>query len=216
MNLPKKTAFSAFDLDELEITFRLVERPSLPALDEWLGVSAEVTAADTEALRPLWENARYRIADWNEQELVMFLIAPTLARLNFNGEGFSGFAARELSGVVDGRPLKGVTDWMVASGKRKPHAPYFCLHEYKRSLEHPGDPRAQVLAAMLVAGTLNESPAPVYGAYIIGQFWYFMVLEPERAYAFSKAYDLSDFADFLNVYALLSALKAKITKLSKI
>jgi hypothetical protein len=47
--------------------------------------------------------------------------------------------------------LSGIVDGVIATGIRNPQMPYFCFHEYKRSLENQGTPDGQVLAAMLVA-----------------------------------------------------------------
>ena len=39
-----------------------------------------------------------------------------------------------------------------------------------------GDPAGQTLAAMLVAQVLNQHQQTIYGAYVVGSDWNFMVL----------------------------------------
>ena len=80
---------------------------------------------------------------------------------------------------------------MIATGIRNPHTPYFCLHEYKRSIENQGTPDAQVLAAMLVARELNNNKLPIYGLFVVGLVWNFIVLQGNE-YCISKSYNADD------------------------
>jgi len=94
---------------------------------------------------------------------------------------------------------------MIATGFREPDIPLFCLHEYKRSVENQGTPDAQVLAAMLVAQELNQRNKPIYGLYVVGLIWNFVVLK-DNEYCISKDYTSDDENVFL-IFKMLKALK---------
>jgi hypothetical protein len=97
---------------------------------------------------------------------------------------------------------------MVASGWRAPEIPYFCLQEYKKEKDPNGDPAGQCLAAMLVAQELNQHQHPVYGCYVLGRNWFFMLLK-EKEYAISNAYP-STLEEVFDIFRILKALKFKV------
>jgi hypothetical protein len=107
-----------------------------------------------------------------------------------------------LDGVIDAYYLTGRVDGMIASGFREPDKPYFCLYEYKKEKDPEGDPAAQALVAMMVAQDKNADNLPVYGGFIIGKNWQFMVLK-DRKYAISNTYS----ADSADIYAIFQAIK---------
>ena len=115
------------------------------------------------------------------------------------------FLERPLSAIVGEYELSGIVDGMIASGFRNPQIPYFCLHEYKRSVENQGTPDAQALAAMLVAQELNQHDKPIYGLYVVGLIWNFMVLK-DNEYCISKDYTSDDENVFL-IFKMLKSLK---------
>jgi len=94
---------------------------------------------------------------------------------------------------------------MIASGFRDPKKPYFCLHEYKRSIENQGTPDGQVLAAMLVARELNQNKLPIYGLFVVGLDWYFMVLNGND-YCISRTF-IADNDDIFTIFKMIKALK---------
>jgi hypothetical protein len=94
---------------------------------------------------------------------------------------------------------------MIATGIRNPQIPYFCFHEYKRSIENQGTPDAQVLAAMLVAKEQNQNKLPIYGLFVVGLFWNFMVLK-DNHYCISKAYNADD-EEMFAIFKMIKALK---------
>ncbi|MCK5925067.1 MAG: hypothetical protein KAG10_04165, partial [Methylococcales bacterium] len=102
----------------------------------------------------------------------------------------------ELSGIVDG---------MIATGFRDPDRPLFCMHEYKRSIGNQSAPDAQALAAMLVAREINNNDKPIYGLYVVGLIWNFMVLNGNDYYI-SKDYK-SDNEEIFLIFNMLKALQ---------
>ncbi len=89
----------------------------------------------------------------------------------------------------------------MASGTQFPKEPVFFLHEYKKQLDTSNDPLGQLLAEMVAAQTLNSRPHPIYGAYVIGRHWYFVILEG-KSYAESLAYDATK-EDILQIVSIL-------------
>ena len=89
----------------------------------------------------------------------------------------------------------------------------FAFTEYKRELDPNGDPVGQTLATMLVEQALNDSQDPLYGAYVIGSDWHFMVLDAHH-YAVSRDYSaLSD--EIFAILRILKALKQIVMKLTE-
>ena len=94
---------------------------------------------------------------------------------------------------------------MIATGIRNPQVPYFCLHEYKRSIENQGTPDAQVLAAMLVAREQNQNKLPIYGLFVVGLDWYFIVLTGNE-YCISRTYH-ADNEEIFAIFKMIKTLK---------
>ena len=131
---------------------------------------------------------------------------------------FRSFAERRISASltsVKGEEiyLFGRPDEMIASGFREPESPFFCFQEFKRETDPNGDPVAQNLAAMLVAQAIHENTQPIYGCYILGRDWYFMVLVGQR-YCISRGYDASTEHVF-DLFRLLKTLKLFVDKLTQ-
>jgi hypothetical protein len=79
------------------------------------------------------------------------------------------------------------------------------LHEYKRSVENQGTPDAQVLAAMLVAREQNQNKLPIYGLFVVGLDWYFIVLK-NNEYCISRTYH-ADNEEIFAIFKMMKSLK---------
>ena len=110
-----------------------------------------------------------------------------------------------MSATVGNYELSGIVDGMIATGFRDPDIPLFCLHEYKRSVDNQGSPDAQVLAAMLVAREKNNNQKPIYGVFVVGLNWNFVVLNGNE-YFISKTY-LADGDGIFAIFKMIKALK---------
>ena len=204
-------SFKEWTLASLDETFGLQQIRTMPVLETWLNGSAELSAFEHQTLVELQDNLIVNVHDWNERELAYNFIGPVLAFVRFTTEHCNFFAERLFSGTVDGIEMGGRPDGMIASGFREPKTPYFCFQEYKKELDPEGDPAAQSLAAMLTAQELNEHHAPVYGGYVNGSFWYFLVVQ-ERNYCISKPYVATD-DDVFEIFRILRVLKQIIVQL---
>jgi hypothetical protein len=181
------------------------------ALQAWVAMPQEITDFERRELTELRDQLDFNVLHWNEQELAMQFIGPMLSLVRFTSYQFNLFAGRSLSGTVKGVDFFGKPDGMIASGYREPKVPYFCFQEYKRDLDNSGDPAGQCLAAMLVGQTLNPHAHIMYGAYVVGRDWYFLVLD-KNEYAISRDYSaVTD--DIFDIFRILKALKQMITLL---
>ena len=199
--------FSQWTLQDLQDTFHLKRHRDLPSLVSWLEMECELDPNHRKTLTDLQERVNRHSAYWSEEELKFFLIAPLINMADYRGP-VHFFGGRTLSAEVDDFEVSGVVDGMLADGEYEPRRPYFCLHEYKpEESGRKDDPAAQVLAAMLVADKLNEDDSPVYGAYVLGRLWFFMVLEG-RDFAISKDYSTSheDIFDVLRILKNLNTI----------
>lgn len=204
--------FSKWTKEEVEEEFHLTSVPQHLLLQQWLSVSSSVSADEERRLRQLSQKLLTHVHDWNEEELKIYFIAFLLDVVDFYQERYRPFLERELSvEYAEGKKLWGVIDFLVASGKQAPKEPFFFLHEYKKQADTSNDPVGQLLAEMVAAQTVNRQEYPIYGAYIIGRHWYFIVLAGQE-YAESLAYDATK-DEVLAIVSILRQTKAMIDHL---
>ena len=151
---------------------------------------------------------------WNEDELKFHFIAPLIRLINYTTERYRPFTQRKITALVNTIKLTGRVDFVVATGKAKPIQPFFFLHEYKKEHTGESDPRAQLLVEMLAARELNAIEYPLYGCYVVGRNWFFLVLEGS-VYAESKQFAASDEDDMLRIFSALKEAKVIITRLAE-
>ncbi len=196
----------------LDETFNMEQADECRALQTWLESKAEISGLEQQVLAMLGKTLKDHVHDWNEMELIQHFIGPVFSLVNFSTKKFGLFAERQFSGVVEGTEMSGRPDGMVASGFRLPKKPYFCFQEYKKEKDPEGDPAGQTLAAMLVAQEINEHSNPVYGCYIRGQHWFFMVLEGKK-YCISVPYTATR-DDIFDIFRILKVLKQIVAELT--
>jgi len=196
--------------------FTLRRTLSSPILSDWTQDNILLSDEEKRMLRMFQEMLILNRSVWNEQELAMSSIGPILALARFTEPyRFNLFAQRRITAVVssiDGDVgLSGEPDGMIATGYLEPKLPMFALTQYKHLLDADGDPVGQTLAAMLVGQTLDEGSKPLYGCYVIGHNWYFLVLEGKE-YTISQDYSaLTD--SVFDIFRILKALKKIIERL---
>ncbi len=206
--------FSKWTTEEIEEEFHLTSALELPTLRNWLTVSRAMTAAEEETLRHLSEKLQRHVHDWNEEELKVSFVALLLDMVDFYQEQYRSFMDREFSvEYAEGKRLWGVIDFLVAHGKQTPKQPFFFIHEHKKQAESSNDPLGQLLAEMVAAQKMNARVFPIYGAYIVGRHWYFVVLENET-YAESLAYDATK-DEIFDIFEILRHAKDIIETIFK-
>jgi hypothetical protein len=204
--------FESWETQDVEIAFGIEQLRSMPLLESWLQSTTNLEQHQeniAEFLRlKLLDNADF----WNEDELKLQFIAPLLLIIDYTIPHCKIFSQRQISATINNIEIGGRVDFVLAKGKQKPMKPYFFIHEYKQETKKgSSDPKGQLLAEMLVAQVRNEATMPIYGCYVLGRSWFFMVLQGKE-YAVSRAYDASQ-ADIYAVIAMLRKVKEYVQNL---
>ncbi len=122
------------------------------------------------------------------------------------------FTQRQFSIQTAEVEANGRVEWFIATGKQTPKKPFFFLQEYKPEKNSGNDPLGQLLIAMVDAQILNENTQkPIFGCYIIGRLWFFIVLI-EKQYSVSRAYDATQTDDLSEIVVILERVKIHIHK----
>jgi hypothetical protein len=214
----KSFNFKQCSVQMLEKTMGIEQADNSDALEDWLNRREEIQVSDFEkaVIETLQITMKRNIVSWNEQELALNFIGPLLSLVAFSSKKYNLFAERLLEATikdVDGEDvnLSGKPDTIIASGFRAPEIPFFSFHEHKPEVDSSGDPIGQVLAAMLVGQAKNGKPTdPIYGCYVIGQNWYFLILE-DKMYTIATPFATTN-AEVFDVFKVLKALKLMIEK----
>ncbi len=204
-------SFEKWQFEELENTFGLQQVKDLPELTDWLAVNEPIGAVEQATLQSYQNLLRAKAEIWNEEELKMFFIGPILNLVNYEHAKYHPFVGRALATKIGEVELNGIVDFMLASGRQQPKQPYFCFHEYKRVRGRNNDPLGQLLAEMLCAQAKNSQvEQPIYGVFVEGRFWYFVVLAG-KAYAVTEPFTATQ-DDLWDIFKILSKLKPLIEK----
>ena len=181
-------------------TFQVIMHKKSPLLLDWINVSFDPSQKEKQELDELSNLLQDHVWDWNEEELKMKFIGPLLRLVDFENTMYQSFYDREISVTVGDESLKGIVDFFVATGKRSPKQPYFFIHEYKKEKETSCDPLGQLLIAMIAGQMRNDDDNELYGAYVMGRFWFFVVLKGKE-YSISKAYnaEAEEIVDILGI-----------------
>jgi len=167
---------------KLEKIFGIRKSSTSVVLDSWLQMESPISEEEKIVLKAFQPGLLLNGEAWNEHELSMNFIGPVLSMVNLTElYRFKLFAQRTIGTTVPSLKgdieLSGIPDGIIATGFWEPEIPMFAFSEYKKNLDSSGDPAGQALAAMLVGQILNEHPTPIYGCYVVGHDWYFLVLE---------------------------------------
>ena len=205
-------SFGKCTLEFLDTEFNLMQVNSLPLLEDWVNVSSDVTEIEKINLLDLQESLRFNVHDWNEAELTTNFIGPLFQKVKIFSHKYNFYSIRDLEGQAMGNSgewrLYGKPDGMIAGGRRSPKKPYFMFNEYKKDTDSEGDPAGQALGAMLIGQEINNKKRPIFGCYVIGQSWNFMVLNLNE-YAISATYSTLR-PDIYLVFNILKKLKVYI------
>ena len=200
-------SFKKWSLTKLDHAFGLKQVWDLPLMQNWKASKFEITTFEKEHLlklqRPLIRGGR----SWNETELQTKFISPVIMLADIEDEQIGYFLEHSLTAIIGDYSISGIVDGMIATGFREPELPLFCLHEYKRS-KHAGAPDGQLLAAMLAAREQNNNEKPIYGLFIIGLIWNFVILDGNN-YCISHEYKATD-DEIFDIFNMLKALKVII------
>jgi hypothetical protein len=210
--------FKSWTRDKLRERFGLKRQIKHPALKEWLEISQPISDFEKQSLLLWLEDMLLYVDYWNEEEIKLKFIGNIITLIRYDSENLSAFAERDFVGIVDGEEIGGKPDLIVARGKQEIKSPIFFLHEYKKELNNDTpDPAGQLLAPMMVAYEYNlEVPElkeqAIYGAYVIGRNWFFVVLQG-RFYDISNAYVATHETELFDIFRIMKANRNKIREI---
>ena len=191
--------------------FGLRQVPVLPDLTNWLNDLPDLDSVERTIATHYQKRLIENINAWNEQELSLNFIGPIFAAIDFTMPyQMNWFAQRPISQVIGQHELMGKPDGIIASGFLEPEVPFFSFQEFKKELDSKGDPIGQNLAAMLIGQIQNESNAPIYGCYVVGRLWFFMVLKGKE-FTISREYSATG-TDIFEIIKILKALRNLLVK----
>ncbi len=204
-----KKSFSEWTHIEVEKAFGLTQHYSNDTLNEWLAANQAITSFETQLLERLREKAKIYMSVWNETDYMANFISNVFSLVDFNQIKYSSFYEQSVTIQLDDYSAKGRIDLMIAAGRGKPETPYFFMQEFKQEIGS-GDPIAQVLLAMLFAQKQNkETTIPIYGGYVIGRSWFFMLLIG-KSYVISDAFIATKQEDLFQIVRILKELRKRI------
>ena len=217
MGKDKKETKTTWTTGALKIVFGLKEiLENYPLLDQWIAVETEaITSSERNRLEVLRLRLLKNFRSWNEETLKMKFVAPILELIDYDFDDFQTLFDTEIKGSVDGIDLKVITDFTLAQAIDDViQTPYFYFHEYKRKKNNTDDPIAQVLIPSLIATQLNQNNLPIYGCHVIGEMWYFMLVNG-REYAIAKGIDATDTKGLERIFLILKKVKYIIQEYGK-
>jgi hypothetical protein len=202
--------FESWETQDLEELFGLERAKQMHLLDDWLSATTTFDSYTQKRVETLKEKIFEFVEFWNEDELKLQCISKIVDFADYDEiKPFNMFSQRSISATINNIEIGGRVDFVLAKGRQKPMKPYFFIHEYKQESKRGStDPKGQLLSEMLVAQVRNEGKMPVYGCYVLGRSWFFVILNG-KDYAVSNAYNASD-DDIYTVIAILRKVKEYI------
>ena len=73
----------------------------------------------------------------------------------------------------------------------------------------PNDPVGQLLVAMVATQSLNVKHRPLYGVYVVGKLWRFVILDGKE-YVESADLNAIEEADLFKIFSMLKRCKSYI------
>lgn len=205
--------FSQWTIVEVEAEFGIQQIAESPLLDSWMTVDALPASDEQKNLDRLQNLLVQRVYDWNEYELSFNFIGPLLTMIDFNRKNYRSFMERELSTPYGNETLSGTVDFVVAQGRRVPERPFFFIHEYKRERDKNSDPLGQLMIEMVAAQLLNQDEHVLYGAYVVGRNWHFVVLNG-REYAVHRGLNATS-DELYTIFGVLKNMEVILDEMSE-
>ncbi|MDZ7879605.1 MAG: hypothetical protein U5L45_18145 [Saprospiraceae bacterium] len=213
--------FKRWKYEEVELTFGTERVRSMPTLTEWLKADETADDFETKTLNIYYDQLVRKIDAWNEDELKFFFLSHIITLVDFTKpKVYSSFSQRTIATIrkdvnKNDVNLRGRVEFLVATGEQIPRQPFFFIHEYKPlNKSTPSDPLGQLLITMVATQTLNKVERPLYGTYIRGSSWQFVVLENNQ-YAVSEPYEAVKHIELFKIFSILKRCKSYIEELVK-
>lgn len=213
-NKKRAKSFEHWTREDVEITFGIQRNDNVALLQNWLLSSYSIPDSELSNLRQLQEGLRQDIDLYNEDELKFFFISQVINLIKFKTPIYRAFTQRPIEFTTltaDHQPITvgGIVELMVATGRQTPKKPFFFLQEFKQSLKRNNDPLGQLLIAMLAAQVQNQDDKAIYGCYVLGEKWHFVVLNGKE-YGASSGFDVTKPHEFEQMIRILKEQKKYI------
>ena len=161
---------------------------------------------EKEVAAKLQAQLKRMIEGWNEYDMSILFIGPIFNLIESQHRTYRTFFNHTVKVILNNKEITGRIDGMLAKGWQIPDKPLFFLQEYKSENGPNGDPLGQLLIEMVTAQALNNEPEQaIYGCYIIGRNWFFVVLEANK-YAVSDAFVATQ-TDIYDIIGILRKIK---------
>ncbi|MEM6318713.1 MAG: hypothetical protein AAF960_13660 [Bacteroidota bacterium] len=209
-----KKSFKYSLRQDVEEVFGIEEVKKHDLLDQWLAAECELTETEKIRLEELRSTLEENVDLWNEAELKMNFIGPLLSLVNYNTKKYRAYMERPLSVAVGEDKASGTVDFLIARGRQEPRTSFFSVHEHKPELNVNKDPLGQLLIAMVAIQKANaevEQSFPLYGAYVIGKFFYFVVFDG-TTYARTEHYAANKSEELTQIFCALRQVKFYINE----
>jgi hypothetical protein len=200
-----RKSFKYWKTQEVEEVFGIEPDEQNIRLNNWLSATCDVSEVEQAQLDFLKQRLINKVAYWNEAAIKFYFIGPLMNLVDYDTDKYNSFLEHTLSiAINDDITVSGNLDFLVATGKQIPRIPLFALHEYKPEPNTSIDPMGQLLIAMVAAQNTNKVKGynyPLYGTYVVGRFWFFVLLEGNK-YSKSLAFDATQ-QDLNSIFCIL-------------
>ncbi len=206
--IEKYKSFEKWKTQEVENEFGLIRNETDVAfLQDFLSHLVVLPDHLKKDILQLRVQLRSMIEAWNEYDMSILFIGPLFNIVQSQEKRvYRTFFNHSLKTILNGKEIAGRVDGMLAKGWQIPSVPLFFMQEYKAESGPNGDPLGQLLIEMIAAQAMNNEPdQALYGCYIIGRNWFFVVLEG-KDYAVSLAYDATQ-DDIFDIVGILKKIK---------
>jgi hypothetical protein len=199
--------FVEWQQQEVENAFGLKRLLQHEALDKLVNELLPLSETESELVKKWRLRLVLFVEKWNEEDLKMYFISKIIDLVDFHQETYRAFFDSFLKTELAGKSIAGRVDCVLGRGTQFPEQPLFFLQEYKPQKNPSGDPLGQLLVAMLTAQQLNkDTESPLYGCYIIGRLWCFVVLQ-EKNYAVSRAFEVTNETHLKELIGVLKKIR---------
>jgi hypothetical protein len=200
-------SFEKWLQQEVEETFGIVQQSNSTDMDELLNNLPTLSDVEQTAARDLSSDLTAFVNKWNEEDLKMYFISPLILLAQLKQKTYRAFFDCTLKTELRNESIGGRVDCVVGKGSQFPVSPLFFLQEYKPKKNPSGDPLGQLLIAMLATQQLNkDTETPLFGCYIVGQLWAFVVLKGND-YTVSNDFDATEEQKLSAIISILKKIK---------
>ena len=209
----KNKRFKDWLYEDVMNEFGLIRLEEHPFLDH----VKTIKLAENDSCRRFIESKRLLLLDyvdtWNNDETTFMFIAPFFNQIGFFSEHFKAFIQRELSVKYesDAKITKGLVEFMLGKGVQRERKPFNLFLQQYKAEKQDNDPLGQLLISMVAAKVQNADDKPIYGIYVNGRNWFFVILD-NNTYAVSNPF-VTTSDDIFDLFAVLLYFKDLMEKL---